>query len=395
MSRTDGLLSTTQPDQPVRRQRGGPPQPGIEIGADGTGTAVVNVARSEEVDDALADLGRKYKLPVELLEVTKVKAYGKPDDPMYSLHCNVRRALGDGETFAALMERVRKRRPRKRPVQTVGNRTLVAHILTDGQAGKGDPDRLMALWDDVVGHIEDRHRDLRKLGRPADTLYAPGGGDSTEGCGGNPNYPDQDRIVTLNESEQVEVATEMLDSGLDRFARLFNRVLTTTVSSNHDANRDGKNYPMGREDCRAFTIWRSVARAFKKNPDRYGHVEFWLPEDPDVATIDLHGIGVATIHGDLAARSPKGLDDKMWQWWSGQNMGGLPAGDCDVLNTAHFHHYRSMSQQGKRWIAHPALDIAGSKFFTDATGIWSYPGVFTYVVDENGVSDECLVEFTS
>lgn len=275
---------------------------------------------------------------------------------------------------------------------TPAERTLVVPIA-DTQIGKdtkrgGGPERFVDQWDDYIGHVEDRVADTG-----ATRILAPGMGDTTEGC--NSNYPSQRFTTSLNEADQIELGVWAIDRAFDRWAKQVGQLWSPTVSSNHDAKREGKGYPHGRSDCRAFTIWRTIAYGFGKNPDRYGHCRIWLPDDPDVATVDLHGHGLAMIHGDLPSKGGSDPSQKMWRWWQGQTHGNnpqvngdgrLPAGDCTILLTAHYHHYWSKRQNGKVMFGCPALDVVGSQWWTDLTGIWSKPGLLTFVVDANGVS---------
>ena len=104
-----------------------------------------------------------------------------------------------------------------------------------------------------------------------------------------------------------------------------------------------------------------------------------------MATLDVHGVGVAFIHGHEAARGALPVQ-KVWNWWDGQVAGRLPAGDCTVLVAAHYHHHYVLEQQGRTLIGCPSLD-GGSQWLTDRSGIWSSPGLLTATVDAGGVDD--------
>lgn len=378
-----------EPDAPAKRRRRPEGQVGLNLES---GEATFDARPDEQPGEALERLVRELWPDVDaptlsILRVSEVTFWGDPDRPQKRFKAKVSLpAETGGADLAELQRRIYKRRPRK-PAAVDTARTLVTAIA-DPQVGKasrhrGTPD-VVDLWNDKIGKVEDRLRDLKRLGRPASRIYAPGVGDTTEGCLGN--YASQLFTTDLNEAEQIEVATSMLDKAFDSWSGKVDELLSTTVSSNHDAKRAGKDYPTGRSDCRARTIWRSLARAYSKNEERYGHVKFWLPDDPDVASVDLHGHGVGSIHGDLPKKGT-GIRDKMWNWWQGQTMGNLPAGDCDVLLTAHYHHFWSALQCDKWLFGCPALDAVGSQWLTDSTGVWSSPGLLTLVVDEDGVSD--------
>lgn len=353
--------------------------------------ATFDAMPGEKPSEALERLVREMWGDVDaptlsILDVTEVTFWGDPDKPSKRFRAKINRAGQTAVDIEALQDLVRKRKPRKTS-QVLNERTLIVQFADPqlGKASKGVGSAQAAeLWIDKIGRVEDRVRDLRKLGRPVSRILVAGLGDTTEGCLGN--YASQLFTTDLNESQQLELGTSLLDRAIDAWSGKVSELWSTTVSSNHDAKRLGKDYPTGRSDCRAFTIWRSLSRAYSKNDERYGHVRFWLPDDPDVATVDLHGVGVAMIHGDLAGKgsSPQA---KMWNWWAGQSMGRLPAGDCDVLLSAHYHHHWHVRQCDKDMFGSAALDVVGSQWLTDGSGVWSSPGLSTVVVDASGVSD--------
>ena len=51
---------------------------------------------------------------------------------------------------------------------------------------------------------------------PVTSMLALGTGDTTEGCGGSPNYPNQDFTVDGNEAEQMDDALDAREVTFDR-----------------------------------------------------------------------------------------------------------------------------------------------------------------------------------
>ena len=72
-------------------------------------------------------------------------------------------------------------------------------------------------------------------------------------------------------------------------------------------------------------------------------------------------------------------ETKIENWWKGQMYGFLPAGECQILVTGHYHHFRS-KQQDRTWFQ-SSLDK--SIDFTARTGMWHF-GVLTFTVNEKG-----------
>lgn len=340
-------------------------------------------------------------VPVEVLEVVEVRAWGDPESPYQYVKTRVRQRT-DNEYAQArerLMADVRRRKGRRR---TSGDKPAAATLVVapaDLQIGKnfergGGTPETFARCMDYTGKVQDRWRDLRKAGVALDDMLVLGMGDTTEGIAGH--YPNQPYTIDCNESDQVEVATTIHDRWVDAWSALPGLVQleATVVNSNHDRPRQDGQYTTDSSDSRAFTIWRSLARAYAKNPDRYGHVAWTIPDDPLVGAVERHSHGIAVIHGDQAQKYPGSIPPaKVWNWWDGQMAGGPDvciAARCDVMVAAHFHHGYALRQQGRTLLGCPSSD-GGSQWLTDAKGIWSDPGLLTFVVDATGAHSEMIL----
>lgn len=363
----------------------------------GEGEAAYSFSPEEQERDVTFDeLLKKMvpEVPCEILEVVEVRAWGDPDHPFKYVKTKVRRtAAAFEENAKRLLEHVRSREPFQRDLtkKASRDRTFVA-CPADLQIGKarekgGGSQQTFERSMDYIGLVQDRIDELRAASKGCSDFLMVGMGDTTESVAGH--YPNQPFIVDLNESEQIEVATEIHDRWVSAWSQLpgIEQLSAITINSNHDRPRQGGEYHTDRADSRAFTIWRSLGRAYAQNPDRYGHVEWALPEDPLTAVLERHGVRLAFNHGDLAKGSSV-VEEKQWKWWMGQTMGGHynPAAHADVLVTAHYHHHFVRRQCGKILLGCPSSDN-GSQWWSDASGMWSRPGLLTFVVDESGVSD--------
>ena len=74
---------------------------------------------------------------------------------------------------------------------------------------------------------------------------------------------------------------------------------------------------------------------------------------------------------------------KAFKWLKNQSLAKLPAGDCDILLSAHFHHESILSEHGVTHIQTPALD-GGSLWVQNTLGLTTQPGITTFTVDRNG-----------
>lgn len=335
------------------------------------------------------------EVPVEVLEVVGVRAWGDPDRPYKYVATKVRspRSRDSADAAARVSEAMARRRPRKPRVATGPSSATLWVVPADRQFGKsyerggGSPETYERCVDSI-GQVEDRWRDLRKAGVPLDDLVMADGGDATEGtCG---FYPNQSWVIDLNEAEQVEAVASIHDKSIDAWSALpgLTAMEVTAVSSNHDRPRNNGNYVTDASDSRLFSIMRGLARGAAKNDERYGHVKFTLPEDPRVALLERQGIGVAIIHGDQTQKYGGSPPEKVWRWWDGQIAGGQDiclAARAKALVSLHYHHHWTKWQQGRVNIGGPTGD-PGSRYLTDERGIWSDPGLLTFVTTEAGVS---------
>jgi hypothetical protein len=155
------------------------------------------------------------------------------------------------------------------------------------------------------------------------------------------------------------------------FAPLVDELVIPTVPGNHDEpHRIVLTDPV---DSWQIEVVSAVQDACAENPD-LAHVQFRYPErDSLTLALDLNGTMVGFTHGHQARDLPK--------WWEGQATGRTPVGGCDVLISAHFHHYK-VSQVGPRlWIQTPAMD-GGSPWFRNTRGLESPTGIVSLVVGD-------------
>lgn len=336
------------------------------------------------------------QVPVAVLEVTGLRAWGKAPDIYQHVTARVRapRSREAAEAAARIADMIGKRRPRKPRTEPSSGKATLWVVPADRQFGKayehgGGSPETYARCMDWIGQVEDRWRDMRKLHPGLDDLVMADGGDATEGvCG---FYPNQAWMLDLNQAEQVEAVMSVHDKSIDAWSNLpgLRTMEVTAVSSNHDRQRNNGDYVTDAADSRLFTIMRGLARGCAKVPDRYGHVTFSLPDDPRVALLERQGQRVAIIHGDQAQRHGGSPPEKVWKWWDGQIAGGQDtclAARANALVSLHFHHFFSKAQQGRYNIGGPTGD-PGSRYLTDERGLWSDPGLLTFVTSEQGVHD--------
>lgn len=270
---------------------------------------------------------------------------------------------------------VKDRRPSK---LSIGDAALVVN-LADWQAGKRDGDGTHGLVQRARATIADLRRrvaELRKIGVPIGTIYVVGLGDLVEGCDGH--YAMQCFGVELNRRDQRKLARRLIKEIVKAASRLAEQVVVAAVGGNHGENRkDGKAFT-SFADNDDVSIFEEIAEALDENPDAYGHVSFVLPDADLTVTLDVAGTIVTWAHGHQF-RGGATPELKARKWISDQALGRRAAGDCSLLITGHYHHYRVAQWGPVAWIQCPALD-GGSEWWEQLSGEHSPPGTFSVVV---------------
>lgn len=284
---------------------------------------------------------------------------------------------GDATDIEALKAALMRRKPlRAREKSNTGAPDLCGTRiipLADTQIGKeGTAERLEAIAASIDA--------TAKTCSDHDRIVLAGMGDIIEQCDGH--YPGQTFTVELDRREQMRVARRLILRAVDSLAK-HAPLDVVCVPGNHGENRkDGKAFTRSsdNDDCAVFEQVADICAS----TDRYPDVRFGFPpdDDPLVATVDIDGTGVAFTHGHNLANGST-TQQKAMNWWKGQALGHRPAGDCDVLVTAHYHHLCMSEESGRLWLQMPALDI-GSQWFTNRTGNDSPPGLLSFTVGDFG-----------
>lgn len=268
-------------------------------------------------------------------------------------------------------------RPRRQPRTAFTGDTTLAVSWNDWQTGKlaagGTPalaERLDAAFDGVA----QRARELRKIGRDLGHLLVVGGGDMVEGC---VIFPNQSYEIDTDRRGQIRNTVTFGLDGLDRLAPMFDRVTVLAVGGNHGEHRiDGKRTTRhDNDDCAVF---EHMALAAARD-SRLQHVNFVIAQDELVKTIDVNGWVFGTTHGQVFGRGNGAVEQRAYKWYAGQAAGHLPAGDCDLLLTHHYHYFAASDWGGCQWVQTPAMD-GGSDWWTDISGKHSAPGMLTWAM---------------
>lgn len=261
-------------------------------------------------------------------------------------------------------------RPRKGVKPLNGDLTAL-YAAGDTQFGKDAGDGTQGTVARVMGAIAEsvaRHKELK--GRGVGPVALPQLGDCIEGT-----VSQGGKIVgrlDLPVTAQVRVGRRVLLEWVKAFAPLTESLLIPVVPGNHDEpHRTVLTDPM---DSWQVEIVQQVLDACRENPALQHVTGVFAERDNSTLAVNLSGTMVGMIHGHQGRGNiPK--------WWSDQALGRTPVGDCDVLLSAHFHHYRANQVGPNLWVQIPAMD-GGSPWFKDRAGLESPPGVVAMVVGD-------------
>lgn len=288
------------------------------------------------------------------------------------------------EDYEDLITEIKKFKPKKTTPPT--GDLAFAVFLADIQLGKPDGygvEGTVKRCLNIIGEVEERVKELRKIGRPIGTLYVFGMGDLIEGCSGH--YAQQTFGVEINRRDQIKMVRRLITKMLQRWADLFEKVVVTCVGGNHGENRSGSKSFTDFADNDDVAIFEQIAEIFEENPARYGHVHFLIPDDELAITLDVCGTITTIMHGHLG-RAGATAQAKQLNWWKNQAHGLQPAGDSTLLVTAHYHHFTVTQQGAKMHIQCPALEDR-SDWWVDVAGQDAPPGVLTMTIGGGTQSD--------
>lgn len=386
----DNLLKTSEMDSVQKvgpRDRKADWLPGVTWSGD-EGTVTTQPMEGDNAPDWSGVL-RMWGLDPEHFEVVEPVLFNVWGDTLGILNRQWKgKVIRKGKKLNAdiddLIREIKKHKPREQK-QLTGEASLVV-VAADWQVGKRDGDGLKGLisrWLQAIEDVEWRLKELKKIGRPIDSITVLCLGDLVEGCDGH--YDIQTFTVEEDRRNQVKIARRLLRDALIRWSKLVPSITVAAVGGNHGENRKNGKAFTTLNDNDDVALVEQVAEIFAANPEAYGHIRFAIPSDELSLTIEVHGKIIGISHGHLA-RNSGSVEGKLKNWIAGQALGRQSIGDCDILVTGHYHTFKLADWGGVKWLQAPALD-GGSVWWRQSTGEVADAGVLTFLVSKTGVSD--------
>jgi hypothetical protein len=208
---------------------------------------------------------------------------------------------------------------------------------------------------------------------PVDEIVLVDGGDSTEGVESSPNALGTN---DLHHTEQIRVWRRIFWRWIDGLSPHARRFVVIGVPSNHCSNRRGKNALGPASDDWGIEVIAQVSDMAAVNPERYGHIQFIVPEayQEHVLFTLVGGQVIGVVHGHQ-----KGTPNALVPWIKSTGRRGLA--QADIVLVHHFHHLVVEAFGDMQWLFIAPTNDNGSSWYTPSSGERSEPGVLTLDVD--------------
>jgi hypothetical protein len=185
--------------------------------------------------------------------------------------------------------------------------------------------------------------------------------------------------LTLN--EQIRLTRRVMLHALLIFAPLCERLTMVAVPGNHgEAVRFMGKGVTRYDDSHDTESLIAVKDAVDLNPERFGHVEFFVPDTDELTVVvECSGTVVAHAHGHQFRPG------KHFEWWRGQAFGRSSAmHQADVLLAGHLHHEFVEADGPRTFVQVPSME-SESTWFRHSKGAEGAPGLIVAVTREGRV----------
>lgn len=250
---------------------------------------------------------------------------------------------------------------------------LVFHLLIgDTQLGKSDGDGTAGIIERFNTTLQTALTRWKNLGRPP--IHIAFLGDCIEG-----NQSQNGRTMwrtTLTVTEQTRIFRRLILASIDTFITAP-EITVTVVNGNHDQVQ--RFQETRADDGHATEAAIAVSEAINTNPDRYRHVNIYVPGiDQDHIVIDLHGTTMVLAHGHQWSRG------KSMEWWAGQSFNLQAAQAGHILAHGHEHEFSIKSKRDRLVLCTPTME-SESTWWKHKTGDQGVRGAIILTTTPGGL----------
>ena len=310
-----------------------------------------------------------------------VDANGDPIiETLYYYRCDIE--LKSPETddldYVELVKEIKQHK--KAPIKTkLDNDFAFTVCISDWQIGVRSTDKIMKRILESIDDVEDRIKELKKMGIKPNQLVIYNLGDIVENCSTSGWYANQ--IATLdvpNVREQMMIARRLVMKCIERWTKYFDKVLIISVPSNHGQTRSGyKAITDENADNLDLQLFDNIAEICTAS-EAYKHIKFVIPERDYKVTLNIKDVIVQSLHGhQLGAGTTAYAKAKSWAEKQALQIDN----QFDVLLNGHLHHFSWVNESTKHFIQAPCmLPPDENDWFSAKYGSVSNAGCLTFVV---------------
>ncbi|MGW6600632.1 hypothetical protein [Streptomyces sp. NPDC055036] len=289
-------------------------------------------------------------------------------------------SVADRPAIDELLAAIKVHDPRAAEYPSGGEHTFIV-ALGDMQFGKIDGDGTagtLARTIDCLNKAADLFRiyqDRFDIGH----IHVAWLGDHIEGFVSQGGANTWRTGLTLN--EQIRLTRRVMLHALLTFAPLVRRLTMAAVPGNHgEAVRITGKGVTRYDDSHDTESLIAVKDAADLNPDRFGRVEFYVPDTDELTVVvECSGTVVAHAHGH------HWRPGKHFDWWKGQAFNRESAmHQADLLLAGHLHHEHVDSDGPRTFIQPPAME-SESTWWRHAKGTTGAPGLIVAVTKDGRV----------
>ena len=331
----------------------------------------------------------KYKVKKDTLQFRCWDAnFGKDEagDPvietLYYYKCDIglKNPEKDDLDYVQLLKEIKNHKPSKQK-KTLDKNLAFVVCLSDWQIGVRETDQIMNRILKGIDDVENRIKELSRMGVKPDQLVIINLGDLVENCGMN-YYANQ--LATLDVPSlrtQMMIARRLVMKCIERWSKLFDKTLCISTPSNHGETRSGgKAITDNAQDNLDLQLFDSIAETCSLS-EAYKKIKFVIPERSQAVTLDIKGVILSSLHGHQFGNSGQTAYAKAKRWAKDQALADTTVAQFDILLNGHLHHFSWVNESFRHFIQAPCmLPPDEDDWFASKYGSVSNSGVLTFVI---------------
>ncbi|AFV51361.1 exonuclease [Streptomyces phage phiCAM] len=265
--------------------------------------------------------------------------------------------------------------------QTDGEHTFIVAI-GDMQFGKIDGDGVEGTLQRTIECLNKAAALLEqyRLRFPIGHVHIAWLGDHIEGFVSQGGANTWRTVLTLN--EQIRLTRRVMLHALLLFSPMVARLTMAAVPGNHgEAVRINGKGVTRYDDSHDTESLIAVKDAADLSPERFGHVEFFVPDTDELSVVvECSGTVVAHVHGHQFRPG------KHFDYWKGQAFNRASAfHQADLLLAGHLHHEHVDTDGFRTFIQPPAME-SESTWWRHAKGTTGAPGLIVAVTKDGNTN---------